>query len=364
MQTRMVEIFPRKNYTADSTELIDINLIDPISQLLLTYEPDNNPDASEAQGHPIRCIEKIDLVDGSDVLLSLSGAEAHAIDFYHNWIEPPGDIRYLTGNYSKVVAILNFGRFLFDSEFAIDPARHNNLQLKIKIAIAGGGDHSNDGYLTVMAQVFDQKQIAAKGFLMTKEVKQYTLANASHEYTDLPLDYPYKQLFFRAQRYGIKPRYQIDTLKLSEDQDKKIPINGLTLAQIIDNLAARWPKYHEMILSAGSIAAFTRHCVCSDDCYGQSTEWRAVQAGTIASLYSIAGGSFTISASVAGPNQQIFIQGRCPHAVVPLLPDFSNDPADWYDVRNLKSLKLDVKGAADVGTAQTAEIIAQQLRMY
>jgi len=364
MNTRMVEIFPRKNYTADFTELIDINLVDPISRLVVTYEPDCNAPAGAAVGHPVRCITKIELVDGSDVIFSLNGAEAQAVDFLHNWAQPPGDIRYLTGNYSKVNIGLNFGRYLFDTDFAIDPARHNNLQLKISGDINGGSEGADDGYLTVIGHVFDQKTIAAKAFLMTKEVKQYTVAAASHEYTDLPLDWPYKQLFLRAQRYGTFPTEQIDTVKLSEDQDKKIPINSLTLKQIVDVLAGFLPRYREPILVSGSTSAWYYYCAPTVDVYGVGTEWRTNQAAGTMSIYEGDGGRFSFDYSAMGPNSQVILDGILPHAVVPLLPDYSNDPADWYDVRNLKSLRLDVKGAADVGTSQTAEIIVQQARNY
>jgi hypothetical protein len=364
MNTRLVEVYPRKDYTADFTEIIDINLVDPISKLVVTYEPDCAAPAGVAAGHPVRCITKIELVDGSDVLFSLNGAEAHAVDFFNTRCIPPGRIRYLNGQYHKVNIGMNFGRFLFDPDMAIDPKRHNNLQLKITGDINGGSEGADDGYLTVFAHVFDQKMVSPKGFLMTKEVKQYTMVNGSHEYTDLPLDYVYKQLFLRAQRYGTAPDDQVDTIKLSEDQDKKIPINSIDLKQWIDVLAGYWPKYTEMILVAALTVATNYFCAPTRDVKGVCTEWRSAQAGGTASIYSGAGGRFSHDGSAAGPNWQCLLEGKIPHGTVPLLPEYSNDPADWYDVRGLKSLRLDVKGAADVGTSQTAEIIVQQLRNY
>jgi len=360
----MVEIFPRKSYSADFTELIDINLVDPISKLVVVYEPLCAGGTGVAVGHAVRGIEKIEVVDGSDVLMSLSGAETHAIDYYHNKAVPYGKMHYLTGNYSKAVLALNFGRALYDAELALDPARHNNLQLKIKGDISAAMEGSTAGYLSVMAHVFDQKQVSPRGFLMAKEAKQFTLVNSSHEYTDLPLDHPYKQLFLRAQRYGTNPSDQINTIKLSEDQDKKIPINGLTLMQIIDSLSGKYPLYHEGIVIGGNATAFNYFCAPTQRTYGVATEWRTTGAGGTASIFPLGGGRFSFYSSASGPNWQLLLQGSCPHGVVPLLPDFSNDVADWYDVRNLRSLRLDVLGAADVGTSQTAEIIAQQLRLY
>jgi len=365
MNTRLVEIFPRKNYTVDATEIIDLNLSDPISQLLVIAEPDsNNTGVDNVIGHPVRCLEKIELVDGSDVLYSLNGAQAQGVDFYHNWKVPFNDIRFIN-NYSIVVARLNFGRYLFDSDFALDPARHNNLQLKIKLDIDGGADHSDDLYLSVLGQVFDQKVIAAKGLLTTKELKQYTLVASSHEYTDLPTDAIYKQLFLRAQAYLYAPSTQIDTIKLSEDQDKKIPINGLSMDQLIQSIVDTYGEYEESILvPAQSTDPFYYFCTPTEKNRFNATEWRQSCQDSTASCFFGDGGKFSFDPSAVNRNYQIRARGFIPHGVIPLLPDFSNDVADWYDVANLRSLRIDVKGGAALLASSVAEIIAQQLRMY
>lgn len=363
MNYRLATILAREQHTSDTTKIIDIDIQDPISQIVVTYEPDNNPSGANATAHPVKCVSKIELIDGSDTLVSLTGQEAQAIDFYHNNQVTPSIMCYLNGMYSEMIMNLNFGRFLWDSDFAFDPKRFTNPQLKITLDIDAGGDESNDGYLTVMGNIFDDRRITPTGFLMAKRVKQYTLANSSHEYTDLPTDYPYKQLFLMAQRYGTGPEYQINTVKLSENNDKKIPLSH-TMFQILRNLAQAWKAYEEWILVPGQTSA---QYFYNTPCYWPTftdTQWRAAVATAEASCYSGSGGRFQHDAEASGPNHQIHCRGWSPHAVVPLLPKFGDNPQLWYDVTKLGSLKLDVLGTSSVGTSQTAEILVQQNRRY
>jgi len=362
MNYRLAEIWPRQQYTSDKTQIIDIDLSDPISQVVVTYEPDNNPSGTSATAHPAKCITKIELVNGSDVLFSLSGQEAQAVDFYHNRNIPPNILCYLTGMYSEMIFKLNFGRWLYDPDMALVPANFANLQLKITIDIDGGGDESNDGYLTVFAHCFDEKIISPRGFLTAKQLKQYTLADSSHEYTDLPTDYVYKQLYLAAQRYGTGPEYQVDTLKLSEDQDKRRPVD-LTMFQLLRNLASDWPAYEEWILVPGSTTVQYFYNTPNYWPTFVDTLWRNTVAVSEGMCYVGDGGRFQHIAEASGPNHQIHARGWAPHAVVPLLPDLGSDPSDWYNTPGIGSLKLDVKAASSVGTAQTAEILVEQLRM-
>lgn len=363
MDYRLATIWPRQQYTADKAEIIDVDVADPLSQIVVTYEPDNNPSGGDVTAHPAKCISKIELVDGSDVLFSLSGQEAQGIDFYHNEKVPPNILSYPNGIYSEMIFNMNFGRYLWDPLLAFDPKKFVNPQLKITIDIDGGGDESNDGYLTVLAHAFDQKTISPAGFLMAKRAKQYTLAGGGHEYTDLPLDYPYKQLFLMAQRYGTGPEYQIDEVKLSEDQDKKIPLNH-TMFQILRHLASQYPAWEEWILASGTTAGMSLYCT---PCYWptfQSTQWRVTPVDAHQACYEGDGGRFKFKTLTGAPNCIINARGWAPHAIVPLLPKFGLDPASWYNVSKLGNLKLDVKGGSSVGTSQTAEILTQQYRKY
>jgi len=365
MNYRLATILERTNYQVNKTEIIDIDVLDPISQILLTLETDNVDSGLGSTGHPVRGVSKIELIDGSDVLWSLNGAEAAALNFYERLKEAYSLLLYMTGINSEVVIPINFGRRLFDPEYAFDPPKFKNPQLKITMAVGAGGCKSTSLYLTVLAHIFDEKAVAPKGFLSAKEVKDYTLADSAHEYTDLPTDRPYRFLFIRPQRYGTGPEDQIDTVKISEEVDKRIPLNH-TMKQILRNMVAQWPIYREAIIMSGGISTdyMNYHCAPCHWPRFAGAGWRKAANIGPEAFFEGDGGRFTRLMDTYAGNVQAMIEGYAPHAMIPLLPPPSEDPEDWWDVTPISSLKLDVKAGSSVGTAQTAQVVVQQLREY
>ncbi|GAH45608.1 unnamed protein product [marine sediment metagenome] len=187
MNYRLAKILARKNYTEDAVEPIDINIADPISQMVVVYEVVGKG-ADDLLAHPAKCITKIELIDGSDVLYSLSGVEAQAVDFYHNKREPANRLDYYLNSECFQIFNINFGRFLYDPLLAFDPRKFTNPQMKITIDLNASETGVESGHLTVLAHTFDEKMITPSGFLMHKEIKSWNLAADAHEYTDLPTD--------------------------------------------------------------------------------------------------------------------------------------------------------------------------------
>jgi len=364
MDYRLATLWPRAQYTADKTEVIDIDIIDPISRIVITAEPDNNGSGADATAHPAKCVSKIEIVDGSDVLYSLTGQEAQGVDFYDRDKVPPSILNYLQGNYSEMIFNINFGRFLFDPELAFDPSKFRNPQLKITLDINGGGDESDDVYLTVLAHLFDEKSASPMGFIMSKEVKDYANGASSHEYTDLPLDFPYKQLFLRSQVYGSGPEAIIDTVKLSQDVDRKIPLNH-TMYQILRNMIHEWNPYDEWILVATNTTT-GEYYFCTP-CYWPNfagAQWRAAAQQQGVAFYEGDGGRFKHSNSAVNCNVTALAKGWAPHGLVPLLPRLREDNREGYQVGNIKNLKLDVLTTASGASTQATQIISQQFRRY
>lgn len=362
MNYRLATILDRENHTADTTKVIDLNLADPVSQMQILYEPMNGNQAY-SDGHPAKCITKIELIDGSDVLFSLSGVEAQAVDWYHRTQEPPNIVWYLNDNASEILYNINFGRFLYDPLFAFDPKKFTNPQLKITIDIDAGGSAADSGQLTVLAHIFDEKAVTPEGFLTHKELKDYTLAAASHEYTDLPTDYPYRKLFARIQKYGTGVEYCFDTIKLSEDNDRRVPLNH-TISQILRAMVGQTKPYREWIIGPGTTTAQNFHCTPAYWPAFAAAQWRSAVADCQIAIYEGDGGRFTESQGAAGPNWQALAEGWCPHGVIEFPFGIQNDPNDWYDVTKLGSLRLDILSASGMSSSESCQIFLQQLRKY
>jgi hypothetical protein len=362
MKYRLATLWPRTQYAADKVETIDIDVIDPISRLVVTAEVDSNTGGSgSSDGHPAKAISKIELVDGSNVLFSLTGQESQGVDFYDREKVCPNFIMYLNGMYSEQIFNMNFGRKLFDPDLALDPKKFRNPQLKITIDVGAGGWNNNDVYLTVLGHLFDEKQVTPIGFLMNKEIKDYTMGSASHEYTDLPTDFPYRQLFLRPQVYGTGPEGVVDIVKLSEDVDKKVPLNH-TMYQILRNMLQEWAEYEEALICTAQTTAIYAHCTPCYFPFGAASGWSSDPAHAYAQMYAGDGGRALIDASVTGRNVLAKYHGWAPHAMVPLLPRAGDDYNDWYDFSKVSNLKLDVLSTS--GQSGSTQIITQQLRKY
>lgn len=361
MNYRLATILAKKAYTADFVETIDIDLINPVSRIVILYK-------SQSQGYvagtttyamPIAAITKVELVDGSDVLFSLTGQEAQGADFYHNKRETLGETRFMNDGWSQAVVNINFGRYLYDPLLAFDPKKFTNPQLKITVDISAGACLSDNARMTVLAHVFHDKKISPIGFLMHKQVKSYSLA-AAHEYTDLPLDYPYRKLLVKALYPAYMPSMLITRIKLTEDQDRAVVLDEL-LDEILVSLMQQTPPYKEHILATGNTVAGYYWCTPAQRTRHVVTPWTtAWVASQEAVAYSSGGGRFRADQGVA-TNIQCHVQGWCPHGVLEIPFGDQDDPDDWYDVTKIGSLKADITGAAAVGTCQ---LILQQKRTY
>ena len=180
MKYRLAQLFAQKSYTADATETIDIDVADPISQLIIELGVVNVGSVAPT-AHAIACLTKVELVDGSDVLFSLSGYEAEAADIYHNGMLRANYNPYLDGMECQRFVGINFGRKLWDPMLAFDPKQFRNPQLKLTLDINAGGNAPVTNKLRVWANLFDEKVISPQGFLMHKLIKSYSMGSASAE---------------------------------------------------------------------------------------------------------------------------------------------------------------------------------------
>ncbi len=69
-------------FSDNRTITIDLAMADPISEIYLDIRATNG-DSLPTVGAPLETVSKIEIVDGSDVLYSLNGIEAEALDIYH-----------------------------------------------------------------------------------------------------------------------------------------------------------------------------------------------------------------------------------------------------------------------------------------
>jgi len=360
MNHRFIELYGLSAaLAADQTITIDLDMSDPISQLIIDSRVLNGGGGDSTE-HPLAGLTKIEVVDGSDVLFSLDGFEMQALDIYDSGLHPRGGwFNYLPGNPTDAQIAISFGRYLWDEILALDPSKFLNPQLKITVDYDAGGMNPASMQLSVLAAMFDEKAITPTGFLMTKELKRWTAAAAAHEYTDCPLDHPYRKMFLQS-RYASKPTNWIfANIKLASDQDKKVILNG-EFRDLMFGIGRENAYIQETLTAIGRAALTTGHCTPCMDVMGVANQWRDDHEGGAIGTYNGDGGEYQWWAEVA-ENTVHHIQGWAPHGTLCIPFGKQGIIEDWFDVSKLGNLKLDcTSGVAE----PTQKLFIQQYRAY
>ncbi len=355
---RMATLLASESSTTAGTKTIDVDLTDPISRIQIVHKATSA--ATAMANHIAANISKIELVDGSDVLASLSGKECQALDFYSNKVMPYNYLTDVTGTMAMATFNLNFGRKLWDPVLAVDPNKFRNLQLKITHNYRTCDTAASAATLEVYGFLFDKKKPTPSGFLMPKEVKSYTSgADASYEYTDLPCDHIMRKMLVLGNAAAYYPYQVVSEIRLSEDNDKSIPFD-MSASAWIKTVNQAFPLAIETCMLGLNT---TPRDVYIAPTFGISAN---LLPETVTNIISIerADPRNPVDFDITANDECVgSVQGFQPHGAIPLFFGEQDDPADWYDTTLLRSLKARVK-AGSAGTNGSVQIVTEQLRKY
>jgi len=248
MRYREVYLEKAKGISDSGTTIIDLDLVDPISAILLDIEATNG--ATSCQNKRIHeDISKIEVVDGGDVLFSMSMTELLGLNSYlygavpyHIWDEGAAAVQHDT-------AIIPFGKRVGDKGLMLDPKKFRNLQLKIThaLTISGtAGFATTTGKITAIAKVVDAGfPEGPLGFLLSKNIYSFTSLASGEEVIELPVDHDHLGLMLRVFETGITPQTDITKVKVSVDEDKYVPFEF----DLADWIAYLQRKYNEFSIS-------------------------------------------------------------------------------------------------------------------
>lgn len=359
MNYRLAQILAEEAADTAATKTIDIDIADPISRISIFFRGQNSSDTPLA--HPAKMISKIELLDGSDVLMSLSGMQAQALDFYNGARPIQNKLMYTDDDWSRMIFNLNFGRYLHDPMLALDTTKFKNPQLKISHNKASGGCTCDHGYMEVWADAFDEKVASPVGFLMAKEQHTFALVASAYEYIDLPKDYPYRMILISSLKTRLAVWELFDKIKLSSDNDKKVILDGDT-RQLIKMLDQVFGPYTETIQGIVGTTDVTFYITPTSKC-NVATTARMGAASAFRSWQTF-GGTMEILASAAASNFQSLAHGYAPHGTMAIPLGDLQDPDDWFDATAIESLKLRIRGESSVSGSPSCEVVLQQLRTY
>lgn len=358
MNHRLATLIDRETATTAATRELDVDLIEPISAFSIQMRGLNN--GSTPTATPAKMISKVELVDGSDLLWSLSGIQLEALELHDTGKLAYSERNFIDDNYCITVLEMRFGRHLWDEQLAFDPKQFKNPQLKITHNKASGGSAPDAGNLSVLAHVFDEKAVTPIGLLVNKEIFSYTLSANEHKYPGLPTDRVARKVMIQTLTAGKQPWENVNKVKLYTDQQKRIVINDVRMSDLLRCYANHVNPYFIETIRAHMPASAVTHYLMS------TFDTKVVGAGILAAAayYEGAasyGGSVGIEASAATEGDCI-VSGKAPHGSFCIPLGKQDDIDDWFDATKVGSWTLDL--TAGSGASGTAEILVQQLRKY
>ncbi len=359
MNYRRATVLAEKTLNESGTETIDLNIQQPISRIDIRFRVTKGAYGMASQA--AYDVTKIELVDGSEVLHSLSGLVNQAVCIYDRKIGTMSHGQHLISNSDESEFGIDFGRYLYDPLLAFDPTRFRNPQLKITYSRILVDTSGSAAYMEIIAHVFDEKVISPIGFLMSKQVvDQSNPANDSFKYIDLPLDFPIRKLILRAEEDAYAPWSCIEGFKLDEDNEKRIPIDVVT-EDYYRIMKGVWTPCQEPLAADKDGDNVTLYVTPTD----YWSLFLVNQVGGIDQPYATGvtqGGKGTFTTSLAEVFQGI-AYGFLPNHCFEFAFGIQDDLEDWYDVTKVGNLRARVRGGS-VGTGGTHQIALEQLRRY
>ena len=227
-----------------------INIVDPVTEFKIHIRAKTHqtqaPDAPwEWPGPMPYLISEIAIIDGSEVIFALNGAQCVAVSCFDLGYAPFHIHEEAAARWNEWCFPIHFGRSLVDPNWIFDPQRFRNPQIRITwnlaaLQVVGAGAWADPAVtpieITVWAKIMEEGADPV-GYFMTKEVKQYNMAAAGNEITYLPTDFPIRKLMVRQYLFGSRMSTMVTHLKLSQDQDKWIPfdLNGNDFIRLMKN---------------------------------------------------------------------------------------------------------------------------------
>ena len=359
MKYRETELLDRTDVGETGTKTIDINVLDPISRIDITWH-------AYAAGYQLyqlaNIVSKIELVDGSDVLFSMSGLEAQGLNIYDRKVPTMNTPTYNRGNWVMAIMGIDFGRWLYDTELAFVPGNFRNPQLKVTF-----NEHASyaasDNFLEIFAHCFDEKAIAPVGFLMSKNHYAYDpLGDNKYAYIDLPTDHTIRQMLIRGYKAKVDPLDVVDEARLSEENDKRV-VFDLELRRYFYRMLGQWRETEEYWCEYGH-GEFE-----NNDMFFTPTSYMTVPTLTPLAdqqhpwLVTPPRGGWLDWRSTPGLMTFGRISGYLPNHCIQIPFGVQAELDSWYDAQNKSSIKLRLLSSTE-GDGSLISVLLQQLRRY
>jgi hypothetical protein len=345
---------------ASGTLTLPIRYKNPISRFEITYKTTKVLDGMTAAG-PAN-IPKVELVDGSTPLHSLSGYTNQALAYYSR-----GNVSMEHGQHIPTLSevdiyALDFGRKLWDPLLAFDPTKFNDPQLRITWNRALADTSVSVDSLEIWASLFDEKVPSPIGFLSARQLWAGTfLADNSINEVLIPEDEVIRQLLVRANEATYEPWHQVDIAVLDEAATGKVIFNYQDLEMYYRRMKSRWPMMHTPLFIGATTSARIFYIPETDFWASFSLTGVGATQEVYETTASSAGGYLSIIGS--GDHQCIGeARGYLPWHTFQFPFGAQDDPDDWFDPAGKKPrLRLTSNTG---GVSGDGEVVIETIHKY
>jgi len=370
MKTRDAVLLYQETQSSDaSTKTLDLDIRDPVSALYIEAECQNGTTSNE-DNWISDIITKIELVDASEVIASLTGHELEAMCFYKTGKVPVIYPSEWASGWQRHGAYLLFGRWLYDKLFAIDFNSFKNPQLKItwnlaavRAVSATTAFATGTFKLSVIAKVMEE-MTSPSHYLMDKKLLSFTSSSSSgaEERKELPTDFPYRMLMTRHYVEGSDLDEVTSDLKLTADAEKFIAFDR-KVKQLDAEAEARWGELrlsHNILrASGGTVRGLTNKETRYAFYPSVSTQftdfvYTLMFSGAVKLEHQVAGGGSSGTRRLWGTEW-----GHALYATLPIVFGEPNEPDTWFDPSMYRKLELIFTSG---GTAGACELVAEQVK--
>ena len=359
MNYRIVEVMPARAFGISGTHIQPIRTKDPISALhfhLSVFAP-----TVPHIDHLLAAFPKIEIVDGSDVIMSVSGTQMGANYFYDTGKLASYIVYTSVGGTHDAECSILFGRWVGDELLALDPKKFDNLQIRITYNAALHDAGNTVTNIEIHAEVFDEKVITPVGFLQIREFERHVPATLTVHEIELPTDLPIRKLYVQSPMTNAEVADNLGRTRLDEDNDKRV---------VYDLALLRWEAFNfkwfgeveQRVLGQGVRAV------------GSPIFAAPTVAGMIWISNTITEDAWNSGAGVGGryapilvsPNSLVFggVIGHAPYGAYCMPFGKQDNIDDWYDVTRIGDLRFRVWGGTGVGATPILATVLQQLRRY
>ena len=334
-----------------------------IQDIRVIYTSTNGA-TSNTVGKLCGMVTKLEVLNGSDVLASLTGREAQALFCFNGHLDygkfPWKSLTSAAGaNLVEEFPIL-FGAYFRDPRFYLDTSRYANPQIRLTHAITistTAGFATGTTLVSILLRIIDSAAPPYMGFFMNKELQSLSTAASGDDITYLPLDWPYAGLMVQALKTTVDPTTVFTNLKLLVNLGSFIPFDMLTT----DVAAMNFEQFGEFkeywVPLSDTTATFLA------DVYRNVGAVADIAGATGKALIaSVTGESVVMNFTTAqgAGTMRARIEGLCPHASFWLPFGDGDTVADMLDpsqgISDLRLVKTQGVASAD------ARVVSSQLR--